>query len=266
MAKSTNPPITANDLADFVNTNSDFGFEMKVLTRLQAEGFGCDHAGTYGDPVTGKIRQFDIRAVKDRSDCRLALAVECKNLRPNNPLLLSSVPRTAAEAFHDLLVYDPKANNRTHSIKRVSGSESAYRPGDMVGKRTDQVMRREQSGELVSNDEATFDKLNQAVSSCQELVRGLSGGGSPQLRRAIVPVLVVPTGLLWQVDYDPDGAIAKPPRQVRRTALFLSSSWSVPVGFGDLISYRLSHIEVVTFDALVGIAECWLGPEGFFPQ
>src|SRR5712664_3970948 len=107
MAKPKNPPINADDLADFVTTNSDFGFEMQVLSRLRAEGFACSHAGTYRDPVTDKIRQFDIRASMDCGDSTLALAVECKNLRPSNPLLLSSVPRTSAEAFHDLLVCRP---------------------------------------------------------------------------------------------------------------------------------------------------------------
>ena len=107
MAKLKNDPITAKDLADFVSGSSDFGFEMAVLARLVEEGFSCSHSGTYRDPVTGKIRQFDIRAFIDRGDSTLALAVECKNLRPNNPLLLSAVPRTSAEAFHDILTFRP---------------------------------------------------------------------------------------------------------------------------------------------------------------
>src|SRR5579864_2142597 len=104
MAKLKPDPITANDLADFATTNSDFGFEMQVLSRLRAEGFTCSHVGTYRDPVTDKMRQFDIRGSVDCGDSTLALAVECKNLRPNNPLLLSAVPRISAEAFHELLV------------------------------------------------------------------------------------------------------------------------------------------------------------------
>jgi hypothetical protein len=36
---------------------------------------------------------------------------------------------------------------------------SAYRPGEMVAKKTDQVGRNT-SGALVSDDEATFEKLN----------------------------------------------------------------------------------------------------------
>ena len=111
----------------------------------------------------------------------------------------------------------------------------------MTGKKTDQV-GREMSGELVSNDEATFDKLNQAVNSCQDLVRTLSGKVAPPLRRAIVPVLVVPTGLLWQVDYDSDDAITMVPHQVKRVALFLDHAWSAMSPYGGSISYRLSAI------------------------
>ena len=98
-------PITEKDLADFVANDSDFAFEMRVLAELRSLKFDCRHSGTYQDPITDKIRQFDIRAVIDQSPSTLALAVECKNLRPNFPLLLNAVPRTAPEAFHDLLVY-----------------------------------------------------------------------------------------------------------------------------------------------------------------
>ena len=265
MAKLQSSKITAQDLADFVTTDSDFGFEMQVLKRLRAEGFSCAHSATYRDPVTDKIRQFDIRARLDRDDSTLALAVECKNLRLNSPLLLSAVPRSSAEAFNDLLVCSRRQTYTHFQIQQVTENASAYKPGDMVGKKTDQV-GRDTSGGLVSNDEATFDKLSQAVNSCRDLVGDLSGTVSPPLRRAIVPVLVVPTGLLWQVDYDPDGAITMPPRTVKRAALFLDTAWSATSVYGDPIRYRLSHIEVVTFEALTGIAETWLGPGGFFPQ
>ena len=85
MAKLKKDPITSQDLTDFVDADSDFGFEMRVLKRLRADRFTCSHAATYRDPITGKIRQYDIRALKDRGDLTLALSVECKNLRPNNP-------------------------------------------------------------------------------------------------------------------------------------------------------------------------------------
>ena len=102
MAKLKDCPISAEDLAEFARDDSNFAFEMQVLAQLLTSGFSCVHSGTYRDPVTSKMRQFDIRASMDRDRGTLSLAVECKNLRPNSPLLLSTVPRTDAEAFHDL--------------------------------------------------------------------------------------------------------------------------------------------------------------------
>lgn len=264
VARLKDNPVTAQDLAEFVASNSDFAFEMRVVAQLRALGFECSHSGTYRDPVTDKIRQFDIRAVMDRGDATLALAVECKNLRRNNPLLLSAVPRTTSEAFHDLLVYQPRVVCEAHSVEPVTGSESAYRPGEMVGKKTDQV-RRDASNALISNDEATFEKLNQAVNSCRDLVREYAVKASRSRVRAIVPLIVAPEGLLWQVDYATGGQLEKAPRPVTRAVLFLNHPWPVDLGLGRTISYRLSHIEFITLDALPAVVEAYFGPEGFFP-
>jgi hypothetical protein len=132
----------------------------------------------------------------------------------------------------------------------------------MVGKNTDQVGRN-LSGRLDSNDEATFEKLNQAVNSCHDFVRTLSEKASPR-RKAVVPLLVVPSGLLWQVEYSPDGVIKTEPHQVKRATFFLDHAWSVPGVYGP-IPYWLSHVEFVTFEALPGIGESYFGPGGFFP-
>jgi hypothetical protein len=265
MRKPKDDPITAQDLADFIDSNSDFAFEMRVLAQLRALGFECSHSGTYRDPVTDKIRQFDIRAIKGQGDSTLALAVECKNLRHSSPLLLSAVPRTTAESFHDLLVRNPRNPHMPVSVRPVTGRQSAYRPGEMVGKRTDQV-GRDASGTLVSSDEATFEKLNQAVNSCQDLVHEYADKPSPPLVRAIVPLLVVPRGLLWQVDYDADGKLKTPPRAVTRAGLFLNCAWPVDVVYGARIPYRLSHIDLAMLDALPGILDTYFGSGGFFPM
>lgn len=190
--------------------------------------------------------------------------MECKNIGPNNPLLLSAVPRIPGEAFHDLLVHVPDALYRQFQVESIRESLSAYKPGDMVGKKTDQV-HRDGSGALAGNDEAKFDKLNQAVNSCQDLIPEFSRMVSRPFRGVVVPVLVVPTGILWQVDYDPNGSITAQPRQVKRAALFLEHAWPVSSVHGDSISYRMSHIEILTFEALAGIAESWSSPGRFFP-
>lgn len=268
MGKQLRPDtITAEDLKSFVESDSDFAFEMKVLSQLRKAGFACSHSGTYSDPVTGKVRQFDIRAEMTRECNTVALVVECKNFRPNNPLLLSAVPRTEREAFHDLLTFNPFSHVSWVSFKPVTGSAAAYRPGEMVGKRTDQVGRELQTGTLNSNDETTFDKLNQAVNSCQDLVREFateSVPGDPRWQTAVVPLLVVPDGCLWQVEYDENGIMTAAPRKVAKAALFYDHTWTAAQHFGSPISYRLSHVELMTFSALSGLEDRCFGASGFF--
>jgi hypothetical protein len=142
MAKLKTDSVTPVDLATFAANDSDFAFELRVLQQLRHIGFQCEHSGTYEDPVTGKFRQFDIRANKSLGRVHLALAVECKNIRPYHPLLLSAVPRTAAESFHDRIEFitGPDYTKSSRCI-RLSGRDSAYRVGESVGKKTDQVGR-----------------------------------------------------------------------------------------------------------------------------
>src|ERR1039457_6429851 len=224
MAKLQPTPITAQDLEDFTANDSDFDFEMKVLALLQNAGLQCRHAGTYRDPVTDKIRQFDMRAFLDNAEYTLAMAVECKNLRPNNPLLLSAVPRTQDEGFHNVLYCNRRTTFTGFSVESFNGTSSAYKPGEMVGKKTDQV-GRETTGDLVSNDEVTFDKISQAINSCQGLIEELSKKVSAPPKRVIVPVLVISPGSLWDVDYDSTGSITALPHQVKRGTLFPDNTW-----------------------------------------
>jgi len=167
MAKYSPSPISDKDLKEFVENDSDFSFEMKVLAELRGLEFECSHSGTYQDPVSDKIRQFDIRARKHQGNCTLRLGIECKNLRENHPLLLSAVPRTEEEAFHDIISHETHFNMAT---VRTEKSGSVYKAADMVAKKTDQVGRDTTSKELISDDSATFEKLNQAINSCKDLV------------------------------------------------------------------------------------------------
>lgn len=133
----------------------------------------------------------------------------------------------------------------------------------MVGKKTDQIGRDNNTGGFFSNDEATFDKLNQAVNSCHDLVSELVHKSSPPLFRAVVPQLVVPPGTLWQVDYSADGALVDGPRQVTRSTLFLNHPWVITTSMAQP-SYRLSHIEIATLDGLPDAMASYFSDDGFF--
>jgi hypothetical protein len=203
---------------------------------------------------TGKIRQFDIRAIKRHGQLKLALAVECKNIRPNHPLLLSAVPRTSEEAFHTRIRYVSVSNYWATSAESQRGRDSAYTAGEMVGRKTDQVGRENTPDQaLVSDDSVTFDKLNQAVHSCRDLIEeSVLSRSNDSPSRVIVPVLVVPANVLWQVEYSSDGVMKTAPRPVSRTTFFIGHSWSIdmPNNPDGPITYCISHLEVTTFDAL----------------
>lgn len=60
MRRPNQTPIAENDLNEFVASESDFAFEMNVLSVLSKLNFACSHGGTYEDPITHRIRQYDI--------------------------------------------------------------------------------------------------------------------------------------------------------------------------------------------------------------
>ena len=93
MAKLKNEPIVKSDMLEYLTSYSDFSFELTVLKMLRELELECEHGGHYEDPVTNKSREFDIRAIKTIEQYRVRLAIECKNIRENFPILISCVPR-----------------------------------------------------------------------------------------------------------------------------------------------------------------------------
>ena len=98
-------PITATELHKYLDETSDFAFEIEVLRELESIGcFDLSHGGTYSDPLTGKSRQYDIRATAEASTrMNILMAVECKRLRPENPLMILCLPPTEGENYHELI-------------------------------------------------------------------------------------------------------------------------------------------------------------------
>ena len=87
--------ITSTDLTEYLENESDFSFELEILNMLRSMNVDCEHGGNYTDPVTGKTREFDIRASKTINHYRVRMAIECKNIKENFPVLVSCVPRQA---------------------------------------------------------------------------------------------------------------------------------------------------------------------------
>jgi hypothetical protein len=142
MPKLKTQAITDKDLITFVEEEADFGFEMRVLHRLRELGYDYAPSGTYRDPVTDKMRQFDIRASIITKHTLLSLAVECKNIRTHNPLLISAVPRTTGEAFHDRILHRVDMGFNRTTVEPALEADTRYKVGETVGKRTDTLVCR----------------------------------------------------------------------------------------------------------------------------
>ena len=187
MAKLKPDPIAQSDLIDYLDNHSDFSFEIQVLNALIHKGFTCEHGGSYTDRATKKVREFDIRATQVFDKRFLRLAVECKNLRPSFPLLVSCVPRRDDESFHEISI---SVNPDKHPLEeppamycramlaqsrnvRITGGRSFYRPGEPVGKSCDQV-GRSPNGEIIAGDSDVYAKWSQALSSADDLTKSLS--------------------------------------------------------------------------------------------
>lgn len=264
-------PITLKDLNEHLaESTSDFGFELNVLRELRSHHLACEHGGHYVDPVTNKSREFDIRALYAQGNYRIRLAVECKNIRENYPLLVSLVPRQLDEAYH-VLAHMSKPSGHVVGdllglIRQLRFSNSGlYPPNAGVVKSTTQVGRLEQSSALTSADSDIYEKWGQALASAADLVTAsaeeainfVDGSTLPStMFTAVVPILVVPNGRLWAVNYDAYGSQIGEPQQVRRASHFVGKDY--PLRAGSSKTLEISHMEIVTFDGLFELINLYL--------
>ena len=133
--------ITSKDIEEVIATEDDFGHEMRV-GRLLRGYFGSQtlQGGTYIDPVSGKARQFDFRWRHQLAEHGLNLAIECKNVNPDSPVIISGRNRSESEAFHELVESRKGGHFRTNKgnifldvlaarvIRRTTGNASVYFP------------------------------------------------------------------------------------------------------------------------------------------
>ena len=252
-AMSKKPVMTQEEVQQYVDSYSDFSFEVKTLSLLAASGFSCSHSGTYTDPVTGKTREYDIRATKvDNAPgigyYELQLPVECKNFKPQSPLVVHRLPRRREESTHDLVVNTGKNRGRV----TVPPPFSLYQKGNLTGKSVDQLRRN--GGAISGSDSEVFDKVSQALCSAHEMVQVAASGHGNFIVSSVIPILVIPEGSLWVIDYDENGNVVNGPEAVQQTAYYCGKTWSYPGQ--PLSAYSLSHLEIVTIDYLQEFVRC----------
>jgi hypothetical protein len=272
MAKLKADQILQADLLEYLNSYSDFSFELAVLKMLRESGVECEHGGYYEDPVTNKAREFDIRATKTIQRSRVRMAIECKNIRENFPILISCIPRHEQESYHQIaLISEPKTDSlialslhqsraKTLSIR---GQYTLYKPHEPVGKSTVQVGRA-LDNTISANDAELYEKWGQCLSSANDLVERVYWDGSEDEEEsylsAVIPFVVVPNNRLWMVSYDEEGNRVCDPHPTNRCSCFIDKDYEMGT---KLASARLwlSHIEIVTFDGMRSFVEAHLKTE-----
>jgi hypothetical protein len=266
-SKSLDKPITKADLEEFIKTQDDFALELYVYSLARRLGFTSIHAGSYSDRITGKTRQFDVRASRScGEDMNVYLAIECKCLRPSFPLLISQIPRTPSESFQDVMQADGVRKTQHGQIRvvgprvvRLDGAKSIYRPYQYVGKALVQVGYNE-AGRFIANDHEVFDKWGQAIASVNGLIREaayLQVPSGMSQRSVALPVLVVPDGSLWIANYSENGSLQDGPEQVDEVQFFIGDGQTYAPNLDRL--YTVSHLHVVTKSGLNNLLESFLG-------
>lgn len=258
MAKLAKVRITKEDIIDYLGKFSDFSFEIKVLRVLLSIGLTCSHSGTYIDPITGKIREYDIRGSSEtmmsgRFLVRQYFSIECKNLTSIYPLVVHCVKRKRQEAYLDGMVsyYNSVSyGNRAKTFKQRRDLHR-YQIDAPVGKSTDQVGKQAHDGEIVASDGGVFEKISQAINSSKDFVdaAAASGRGDCVTLSYINPILVVPDKTLWSVMYDDNGEVIAGPEEVDWMPIYYGQDWQYEVD-GRRGVYSLSHLDIVTFSAL----------------
>jgi hypothetical protein len=219
---------------------------------------GCEHGGHYTDPVTKKSREFDIRARKSIENVTARLAVECKNIRANFPIVVSRLPRSKEDSFNEVCqLEDAKPDNGPFGLpsrplglhgraQRVTNRKTTIYPiGELVGKSLSQVGRATDNS-IASGDSEVYEKWGQALASLTNLVEEMSSDGKGKSKPHFsfcIPALVVPNDRLWAVDYDYDGNLVGHAQRVDHCSFFIGKGYSV--GFNEP-SYVVSHLELFT--------------------
>ncbi len=258
MAKLIDCPVQKDDISEYLAGYSDFSFELRVLKLLRTKNICCDHGGHYTDPVTKKSREFDIRARINIENISVRLAIECKNIRDNFPIIISCLPRSKEESFNQVChLEDEKPSSdpfgisltpialRSRAQCLTNRDQSIYPTGSSVGKSLTQVGRNSDKS-ITSGDSEIYEKWGQALSSLSDLVQEMGSDGAESNKpyfSLCIPILVVPDNRLWAVDYDYDGNLITSPSNIDHCSFFIGKDYSIR--FNEP-SYIISHLEIFT--------------------
>jgi len=252
-------PIDPADIRKAISDADDFGHEMRVRNLLEVTpAISFEHGGTYKDQVTGKPRQFDFRCSLRNQNALLSLAVECKNLSVESPLVMSGTRRRKEEAFHEL-IESRTGEFRTENLlfvglssttRRSEGEGSFYAPKKFVGKSLLRV-KKSKNASTALPDVDIYDRWSQALASAIDLASDACELSpkfhSAHVFSAVLPVVVVANDTLWAVVYDDKGDMLDEPKRVKSCELYVGRSLRLrqePKAFSH--QFTFSHVHFFT--------------------
>jgi hypothetical protein len=246
---------------------SDFGFELQVghlfdEVPSQKDVFcpiyvePAQYNGSYMDSSNGKSKKFTYRwkiALGDTAarDIKCALlAVECKILDPDSPIVICGTTRKESEANLAFVEsrFDPTTNARFCVTRKNEGISKFYSTGSFVGK---SMMRVRGEGEHLNavSDPMLLEKSADALASAAgqaETACVLSRKGWNTVFSVVLPIVVVPDGCLWALEFDPGGEVKTDPQPVDECAYFVGKKLTLTVGNDMSKPFVLSHIHFFT--------------------
>ncbi|REK05510.1 MAG: hypothetical protein DWQ37_23650 [Planctomycetota bacterium] len=251
---SEDPYLTAGDITEYLDTSSDFAFELQCLELLTHWKYECTHGGSYIDPITQKPRQFDIRLHKQCDRRRhIRCAIECKNIKPDRPLVVLCVPRTEGESYHELVRgHDRPFPHRSTDVftptwaSVIHVQNSPYEVGEPVGKSC--ALLAKEKNRVTGTDSEVFQKWAQALASLNDLIADATMAGywnATTVDTLLLPIVVVPNNTLWRADFDDGGGRRGVPTLVKRCSFFVDHTRNADP------EMTISHLEFVTTDGLL---------------
>lgn len=265
------PEITPDFIRALAAEGDDFGFEMRVLQVLrEASSATIEHGGMYQDPVRHEPRQFDFGVEIFNGRRCVQLAVECKNVFAGAPVVVSGSARLPHEATHDIVASAHGSHREARSLRvgylsrtlEVRRSQ-LFTPDAFVGKSIAKLKPPKggskpgahNEGYVFGNDADVFDPWSQAVAHAVAMARSATDQCKKVQNRPAftitLPIVVVPDGTLWTMNYDEGGNLVGDPQQTHTADIFRGQRFQVidePPEFRQLL--HVSHFQFRTINGL----------------
>ncbi len=274
-----------------IKDESNFSFEMRNLEHLSNAGFKCLHSGIYIDPYQEINREFDIRAFKTLEGRKhLALAVECKNISTDLPLIIHSTKIEINDRTHSLMVnysgikndqkkgqitYIPEipisrrpdsfCHEISHKVKEDGNIfPSLYSDFEYVGRSMDKLKSKNVDKKTVYylGDEEIFPKFSQCQNSLVDFIdkAALEENENGIHQFGLFPILIVPNNALWEQRYNSNGTKAEEIFRTDRIPFCINKTYGKELN-KLTPSYFVNFIEIVTEIGFINLLKILKGEE-----